>query len=74
MNQAVSQMIDAFTLGRMTRRELIAAMSGLVAAAATGASLPARARPLLLQHRGLQRKRRGRETPRPRHRAKNRRR
>ncbi len=43
MNQTVSQMIDAFTLGRMTRRELIAAMSGLVAAAATGASLSARA-------------------------------
>lgn len=34
MNQTVSQLIDAFTLGRMTRRELIVAMSGLVAAAA----------------------------------------
>ncbi len=42
MNPVVLQMIDAFTLGRMTRRELIAAMSGLVAAAAAGRSLPAR--------------------------------
>ncbi len=42
MNPVVLQMIDAFTLGRMTRRELIAAISGLVAAAAAGRSLPAR--------------------------------
>jgi len=34
-------MLDAFTSGRMNRRELIAAMSGLVAAAATGRALPA---------------------------------
>jgi catechol 2,3-dioxygenase-like lactoylglutathione lyase family enzyme len=41
MKPVISQMIDAFTLGRITRRELIQVMSGLVAAAATGVSLPA---------------------------------
>lgn len=41
MNQTIIELIDAFTRGRMSRRELIAAMSGLVAAAATGHTLPA---------------------------------
>lgn len=41
MDPNVEFVVDAFTSGRMTRRELIAAMSGLVAAAATGHTLPA---------------------------------
>ncbi len=41
MNDPVTTMVDAFTTGRMSRRELIAAMSGLVAAAAAGHALPA---------------------------------
>lgn len=41
MDPNVEFVVDAFTSGHMTRRELIAAMSGLVAAAAAGRSLPA---------------------------------
>lgn len=43
MNPVVELAVDAFTTGRMSRRELIAAMTGLVAAAATGRSVPTHA-------------------------------
>lgn len=45
MQPIVEKFVDAFTMGRMSRRELIAAMSGLVVAAATGRSLPAHGDP-----------------------------
>lgn len=41
MKPSVERMIDAFTAGRMTRRELIAGVSGIVAAAAAGYNGPA---------------------------------
>lgn len=36
MNAAIGRMVSAFESGRMTRRELIASLSGLVAVAASG--------------------------------------
>jgi hypothetical protein len=43
MNANVERMIDEFTRGRISRRELIAGVSGLVAVAAAGHSSPVRA-------------------------------
>jgi hypothetical protein len=43
MSQRIEHMIDAFAAGRMSRRELIAGVSGMVAAAAVGAGGAARA-------------------------------
>ena len=41
MNTKLGEMIDAFAAGRISRRELIAGVSGLVAAAAVGGSASA---------------------------------
>jgi predicted enzyme related to lactoylglutathione lyase len=43
MSTRIEELIDAFAAGRMSRRELIARMSGLVAAAAAGGAGPAAA-------------------------------
>ncbi len=43
MSQPIERLIDAFAAGRLSRRELIAGVSGLVAAAAAGSGGAARA-------------------------------